>query len=283
MAWFSDARIALAVAMALNVVYAVIILVLAFFLAGWTKRRITATAQRHPRIDATLFGFLGSLAQYGVLAFAAVFVMNRFGIQTTSLVALIGAAGLAVGLALQGTLSNLAAGVMLVLFRPFRVGDYVTAAGQSGTVRNVTLFYTELATYDGIQVIVPNGDVWASSIVNYSVNPVRMVDLTVGVAYDSELKKVDRVLAQVIADESRALAEPAPFVKVKELGASSVDFAVRVWTARADWWGVKCDLTRAIKDRFDAEGIEIPFPTQTLVTPQAKPSEPPEPRILPAE
>jgi small conductance mechanosensitive channel len=281
--WWNDDYVALGLTMALNVLYAAAILIAAFFLSGWLKARIGLIAARHPRIDAMLFGFLGSLAQYAVLAFAVVFVLNRFGIQTASLVALIGAAGLAVGLALQGTLTNLAAGVMLVLFRPFRVGDYVSAAGQSGTVKTVALFYTELATYDGIQVIVPNGDIWASAITNYSVNPLRLVDLTIRVAYESDLRKVDRVLSEVIAAESRALAEPAPFVKVGELGPSSVDFVVRVWTLRGDWWATKCDLTRAIKDRFDAEAIEIPYPAQKLVTPPAPPSEPPPPQILPAE
>ena len=278
---FTDARLALLLGIALNVLYAALILIAGFFVAGWVRRRIIGIAQHHPRVDPTLFGFLGSLAQYAVLAFAVVFVLNRFGIQTTSIVAVIGAAGLAVGLALQGTLSNLAAGVMLVVFRPFRVGDYVTAGSQSGTVRMITLFYTELATYDNLQVIMPNGQLWSSAITNYSVNATRMIDLTVSVAYDSELTKVDRVLAEVAADEHRALADPQPFIKVKDLGASSIDFAFRVWVNRPDWWAVKCDLTRAIKDRFDAEGIEIPFPTQTLVTPA--PKGPPPAQVRPAE
>jgi small conductance mechanosensitive channel len=265
------------VAVAANVVYAIVIIVAAILFSGWVRRRIVALAQRHHRVDATLFGFLGSLAQYAVLAFAAVFVLNRFGIQTTSLVALIGAAGLAIGLALQGTLSNLAAGVMLILFRPFRAGDYIAAGGNSGTVKEITLFYTELATPENVQVIVPNSDIWSSSITNYSVNPTRRVDLTVGVSYDSDLKKVDRVLNELVAAEGRGLAEPAPFIKLVNLGDFSVDFAVRVWVNRTDWWDTKCDLTRAVKDRFDSEGIDIPFPTRTLVTTAPEPVPMPEP------
>lgn len=260
----TDERITLAIAMALNVVYAVVILVVALFIAAWARRRVEALTRRYPKADATLFGFLGSLVKYVILAMAAIFVLNRFGIQTTSLVAVIGAAGLAIGLALQGTLSNLAAGVMLVMFRPFRVGDFIEAGGQTGGVREISLFYTELATYDGLQIIVPNSDIWASAIKNYSANPTRMMDMTIGVSYGSDLQKAQEVLERIATSDPRALADPAPFVKVKELGASSVDFVFRVWAVRADWWALKCDLTRRIKEEFDANGIDIPFPTQTL-------------------
>lgn len=281
MDWLNDARVTAVIALALNVLYALVILFVAIWLSGWVKRRVVGISARHPRVDVTLFSFLGSLAQYAVMAFAVVFILGRFGIQTTSLVALIGAAGLAIGLALQGTLSNLAAGVMLVIFRPFRVGDYIEGAGQSGTVRTINLFFTELATLDNLQVIVPNGDIWASAITNYSVNDTRRIDLTVGVGYGSDLKQVDRVLGEIAAAEPRVLADPAPFCKVTNLGDFSVDFTFRVWVKRTDFWDTKCDLTRAIKDRFDAEGIDIPFPTRTLVMPQK--TDVPEARAMPAE
>ena len=263
--WVTQDRIDYALGLAMNVLYAIIIITVALIVAGWVRRRILRFSANHPRMDATLFGFLGSLAKYAVLTVAAIFVLNRFGIQTTSLVALIGAAGLAIGLALQGTLSNLAAGVMLILFRPFRAGDFVDVAGQSGTVREVSLFFTEFATPDNVQVIIPNGQIWSSAITNYSVNPTRRVDLTFGVSYDSDLKKVDRVLNDIIAADSRIHADPAPFVKVTNLGDSSVDFTVRAWVGRADWWDVTCDLKRVVKDRFGADGIDIPFPTRTLI------------------
>lgn len=279
----TDERVTLAIAMALNVVYAIVILIVALFFAGWARNRVEGIAKRYPRVDATLFGFLGSLVKYAILAMAVIFILNRFGIQTTSLVALIGAAGLAIGLALQGTLSNLAAGVMLVMFRPFRVGDFIEAAGESGTVKEINLFFTELATSENVQVIVPNGDIWSSAITNYSVNPTRRVDLVFGVSYDADLKRAERVMQTVIAADERIHHDPEPFIKISNLGDSSVDFSLRVWVDRADWWDTKCDLMWAVKSAFDEEGIDIPFPTRTLVVERPEGGTPePEARIIPA-
>jgi small conductance mechanosensitive channel len=180
MGWFGE--------LAFNVLYAGAILVAAFWLSGWVRGQVERIGRRYEEVDETLFSFLGSVARYAVLAVAVIFVLGRFGIQTTSLVALIGAAGLAIGLALQGTLSNLAAGVMLVAFRPFKNGDYIGAAGQSGTVRAITLFTTELVTPDNVLIIVPNGDIWASAITNFSAFDSRRCDLVFGVAYGADLK-----------------------------------------------------------------------------------------------
>lgn len=265
--WVTQERVDVALAMALNVLYAIVILIVAQMIASWAKRRIEGVAVRHPRLDVTLFGFIANVVKYVILAMAAIFILNRFGIQTTSLVALIGAAGLAIGLALQGALSNLAAGVMIIMFRPFRVGQYIEAGSVAGTVTEITLFFTEMKTYDGLQVIVPNSDIWSSAIKNYSVNPTRLVDLTIGVSYDSDLRAAERVLAQIAQDDPRVLDDPAPFIKVKELGDSSVDFVFRVWANSSDWWALKCDLNRAIKEGFDAAGVGIPFPTQTVIYP----------------
>ncbi|MEI4471665.1 mechanosensitive ion channel family protein [Frigidibacter sp. MR17.24] len=262
--FITDDRIATLIALALNVVYAFVIIMVALVVSGWAKGRVNAIAKRYPRVDATLFGFLGNLLKYVILAMAAIFVLNRFGIQTTSLVALIGAAGLAIGLALQGTLSNLAAGVMIVMFRPFRVGDFIDAGGQMGSVVEIALFYTEMKTYDGLQIIMPNSDVWSQPIKNFSANPTRMTDLTIGVSYRSDLKKAQAVLEGIAASDPRVLAEPAPFIKVKALNDSSVDFAYRVWANRADWWSMQCEMVQRIKEEFDANGIEIPFPSRTV-------------------
>lgn len=253
------------IALGLNLLYAALILIFALWLSGTAKRRITRMSERHTRLDPTLMSFLGSAARYGILAFATIFILGRFGIQTTSLVALIGAAGLAIGLALQGTLSNLAAGVMLVAFRPFKVGDFVEAAGQSGTVAEISLFFTELTTPDNVQIIVPNGDVWSSSITNFSYHDTRRCDLVFGVSYGSDLKAAEQAIHDCIAADPRAKSDPEPFVKVSNLGDSSVDFAVRVWCARPDYWDLKFDMTRAVKEAFDTRGIEIPFPTQTVI------------------
>ena len=226
---------------------------------------IISYSRQYEEIDETLFTFLGSLARYALLAFAGVFVLARFGIQTASLVAVIGAAGLAIGLALQGTLANLAAGVMLVIFRPFKIGDYVEVGGQGGTVKGVNLFTTELATPDNVQVILPNGQVFGSEIKNYSFHDTRRVDLVFGVSYSSDLKVAEGILGGLVAADDRILTVPESFVKVTNLGESSVDFTVRVWVDAADYWDVKFDLTRQAKDAFDAGGIDIPFPTTTVV------------------
>lgn len=279
--WLTQDRIDAALGLALNLAYAIVIVLLTLTVSGWLRARIVALANRHPRLDPTLFGFLGNLAKYLVMAMGAIFVLNRFGIQTASLVALIGAAGLAIGLALQGTLSNLASGVMIILFRPFRVGQFIEAGSAAGTVKEISLFYTELRTYDGLQIIVPNGDIWSSAIKNYSANETRLIDLTVGVAYGANLKRAEEVLTRIAAADPRALQTPEPFVKVKELNESSVDFVFRVWANSADWWALKCDLTRQIKDEFDAKGIGIPFPTRTLVVEGGSAEEkPPAPRLV---
>ena len=247
-----------------NIVVAGLILIVALFISGWVKRRIIRIAYSTDYLDNTLFSFLGSLARYGIIALAIVFVLNRFGIQTTSLVALIGAMGLAVGLALQGTLSNIAAGVMLVIFRPFKVGDFIDAGGMSGTVKEITLFTTELATLDNVQIIVPNSAVWGSAITNYSVYDTRRAEWIFGVSYASDLKKAEEIIRKTILTDPRALADPEPFVQVNNLGDSSVDFLVRVWCKRPDLFGFQADMKRAVKEAFDAGGIDIPFPTSVV-------------------
>lgn len=181
MEWFTDILV--------NVFIAAAILVAAFWLSSFVGSQLRALGKQYEELDETLFGFLASIARYTILIFAVIFVLARFGVQTTSLVALVGAAGLAIGLALQGTLSNLAAGVMLLGFRPFKIGDYITAAGQSGTVKIIGLFTVELVTPDNIQIIVPNGDIWASSIKNFSIYDTRRAEWVLGVSYDSDLKK----------------------------------------------------------------------------------------------
>ncbi len=249
----------------INVAIAAAILAAALWASAFVSRQLRELGKRHEELDETLFGFLASAARYTILIFAGVFVLARFGVQTTSLVALIGAAGLAIGLALQGTLSNLAAGVMLLGFRPFKVDDYIMAAGQSGTVVSIRLFTVELVTPDNIQITVPNSDIWASSIMNYSFYDTRRVDLVFGVSYQADLKKTETILRKLVEKDARSHAEPEPFIKVTNLGDSSVDFTVRVWCDRTDYWDLHSDLTRGVKDAFDKAGIEIPYPTVTQI------------------
>lgn len=254
-----------AVEILINVATAGGIIVGALFVSGLAAKQIRNAAGKYEQLDETLFGFFASLARYAILTIAAIFVLGQFGIQTTSLVALVGAAGLAIGLALQGTLSNLAAGVMLLVFRPFKLGDFINAGGQSGTVKSIDLFTTELATPDNVQIIVPNGDIWSSAITNYSAHDTRRVDLVFGVSYGSDLQAAETILrAQIDADE-RIHTTPAPFVQVTNLGDSSVDFTLRLWCDAGDYWAIKFDMTRGVKDAFDAGGIDIPFPTQTVI------------------
>ena len=257
------------VQLGLNVVIAAAIMVGAFWVSGIAKRQINKMGLKYEELDDTLFLFLASLAKYAILAIAIVFVLSRFGIQTTSLVALLGAAGLAIGLALQGTLSNLAAGVMLLGFRPFKIGDYVDVGGHSGTVKAITLFTTEIATTDNIQITIPNGDIWASSIRNYSHYDRRRCDIVIGVAYNTNLKAAETALRKVIDSDQRALQDPEPFVKVTNLGDSSVDFTLRVWAMSSDYAALKSALLWGIKEELEAEGIEIPYPTSVSIVTKA--------------
>jgi small conductance mechanosensitive channel len=183
-----------------------------------------------------------------------------FGIQATSLVAVLGAASLAIGLALQGTLSNLAAGFMLILFRPFKVGQYIDAGGTAGTVKEINLFVTELATPDNVQIIVPNAKIWGSIITNYSFHPTRRVDLTFGIDYGDDADKAMEVIRTVATADERVHAEPGPWMRVTNLGDSSVDIGVRLWCNASDYWELKFAMTRAVKEAFDKAGISIPYP-----------------------
>lgn len=188
----------------------------------------------------------------------------QVGIQTTSIIAVLGAAGLAIGLALQGSLSNFAAGVLMLIFRPFRAGDYVECAGTAGVVEEVQIFSTRLRTPDNKLVIVPNGAVYSGNVVNYSANDTRRLDLVFGVSYADDLDHVKRVMRAVLDAEPRLLADPAPTIGLLELADSSVNFAVRPWVRTGDYWPVYFDLMEAMKKRFDAEGITIPFPQRDV-------------------
>ncbi|WP_204318685.1 mechanosensitive ion channel family protein [Pseudooceanicola aestuarii] len=248
-----------------SVLAAIVILVIGLLLAGWAKRRINKLSQRHARLDDTLFNFLGSILRYAIIGFAVLFVLNTFGVQTTSVVAVIGAAGLAIGLALQGTLSNIAAGVMIIFFRPIRNGDFVVIAGEMGTVKDISLNYTELASLGNVQIIIPNSEVWGNTITNYSIYPTRRAEWTFGVGYGANLKRAEEVIRDTITGDPRAHTDPAPFIQVNNLGDFSVDFLVRVWCDAGDFFQFQADMKRQVKEALDAAGVDIPFPTHTLL------------------
>jgi len=215
-------------------------------------------------IDKTLESFVCNLASIVLLTFVIIASVSALGIQTTSFIAVLGAAGLAIGLALQGSLSNFASGVLIVMFRPYKVGDWVEAAGVAGTIVEVQILTTVFRTGDNKSIIVPNGQVMNSVITNYSANDQRRVDMVVGVSYDDNLDKVRATLEDLIAADDRILDDPACTIAVAELADSSVNFVVRPWVKSGDYWGVKFDLTEAIKKRFDKEGIAFPFPQQDV-------------------
>lgn len=255
---------------ALGVLGGVLVLVVGWTLAGWARRLVDRVLGRVRGVDETLRRFFSSATRYLIIVITVLAALAQFGVQTASLIAVFGAASLAVGLALQGTLSNLAAGVMLLLFRPLRIGDYVAVGGHAGTVKAIDLFVTELATLDNVQVIVPNGQIWGAAITNYSVHATRRIEFTVGIDYaDSIATAIDTVRA-VIAADARCLADPEPAIMVNGLGESSVDIVVRVWCARGDFVALRADLLRASKEALDRAGISIPFPQRVVHTVAAK-------------
>jgi small conductance mechanosensitive channel len=245
-----------------------LLIAIAIFYVGRIVARMITKGLRKvmeaQEVDKILESFVCNLAYWVIMIFVIIAAINQVGIQTTSLIAVMGAAGLAVGLALQGSLSNFAAGVLIVLFRPYRVGDFVEAAGISGVVQQVQILTTILKTGDNKQIIVPNSQIMGSIITNYSANDQRRVDMVVGVSYEDDLDKVRKTLQELVAAEDRILDDPACTIAVSELADSSVNFVVRPWAKTSDYWGVKFDLTEAIKKRFDQEGISFPFPQQDV-------------------
>jgi small conductance mechanosensitive channel len=243
---------------------AIVLVVIGFVAAAWIGRSLRKLLDRARKIDPTLKPFLVSIARYTVLTITFVTVLGVFGVPMASLIAFLGAAGLAVGLALQGTLSNVAAGVMLLALRPFKIGDFVEVAGQSGTVRQIGLFTTELTTLDNLFVSLPNSGVWGAVIINYNRMPTRRLALTVGIDYGDDIDRALDVARSVLNEDTRVLADPAPQLGVKALGESSVDLFIYAHTATPDWWPTLCDLQKNLKKRFDDAGLSIPFPQRMV-------------------
>lgn len=259
-----DAILPLLVEHGLSVIGAVLILIIGLWLSGRAKVWTVRALGKAPALDDMLRGFFGSIVRYLVLIVVVLAVLSQFGIETTSLIAVLGTAGLAIGLALQGTLSNIAAGVMLLIFRPFKIGHYVEIGGISGTVKDLTLFTTELATPDNVQIIVPNSGVWGQPLKNYSAHATRRVDFTFGISYSDDINKAFDVIRAVVDADTRIHKDPEAVIVVGNLGDSSVDIVVRVWSNSADYWGIKFDITKQVKEALDSSGISIPFPSRTI-------------------
>ncbi|MAT39275.1 MAG: mechanosensitive ion channel protein [Ectothiorhodospiraceae bacterium] len=243
----------------LNIVYALVILILGFIVAKAIKGGVGSMLKKR-EMDNALIGFVTSIVYVALIIFVILAALSRVGVETTSFVAIVGAAGLAIGLALQGSLANFAAGFLLISFKPFKAGDYVEAGGTSGTVEEIQIFTTRLKSPDNVEITIPNAQVLGGTINNYSAKEIRRLDLVVGVGYDDDLPRVREVLMDIIKNEPRCLEDPAPLVGVLELADSSVNFAFRPWVKGSDYWPTRFDLLERIKLRLDSEGFNIPYP-----------------------
>ena len=234
-----------------------------FFVGKWVAKqlvKLTERLLRKAKVEEMLVNFVSSIVNVLLLLVVIIAALNQLGVDTTSLIALVGAAGLAIGLSLQDSLKNFAAGVMLVVFKPFREGDFVEVAGVSGVVEHIQIFNTIMRTGDNREVIVPNGAIYSGVITNFSGRDTRRVDMVFGIGYEDDLRKAKQVLTEIIEADERVLKDPAPVIAVSELADSSVNFVVRPWVNSADYWAVLWDTTEAVKVRFDEENISIPYP-----------------------
>ena len=256
--------VAITIEYGVDIVGAIVLLIIGWTVAGWARRGVRHALERVPRMDETLKPFLAKLVWYVIMAFVLVAVLNQFGVQTTSVIAVLGAAGLAIGLALQGTLANVASGVMLLFLRPFNIGDYVDAGGIAGTVVEIGLFNTEIKTRKGLCLIVPNKIIWESPITNFSRNPTRRFDITVGISYGDEVNGATDLLMGLLTGDERILDDPEPLAVVEELGDSAVIINLRAWTRAEDFWAAIWDLKKAIKVEFEVAGYSIPFPQRDI-------------------
>jgi len=248
----------------LDLLGAVLILVIGWWIAGRTAALVRHSLKNAKFVDSTLKPLAASIARYAVLIFVIIAVLSNFGVETTSIIAVLGAAGLAIGLALQGTLSNIAAGVMILILRPLKVDEFVEAGSVSGTVVEITLFTTLLKTPDGVFISAPNSQIWNSAIKNYSRNPTRRLDIKVGIAYDDDVDAALDFLKNLVASDERVLKDPEPMSFVANLGESSVDLTARGWVATSEFWPTFFDLTRKSKTELEAAGFSIPFPQRDL-------------------
>jgi small conductance mechanosensitive channel len=247
----------------LKIIAAIVIFVIGLWIAKIFKSVIKKVMLKR-NVDETIGAFVRNFIYYILLTFFVLAAINQLGIQTTSFIAIIGAAGLAVGLALQGSLSNFASGFLLIMFRPFKIGDYIEAAGTAGTVEKIQIFTTQLLSPDNKTIIIPNARITADNIVNFSTQGTRRCDLVFGIGYQDDIDKAKNILEELVAADERILKDPAPKIALSELADSSVNFAVRPWVNASDYWSVYWDLTEKVKKRFDAEGVSIPFPQRDV-------------------
>ena len=250
---------------AVNVIIALVMLIIGLRVAGWLADVVRRQTTKRENVDDTLGSFFASLVRWGMTAAVLIAVFGIFGIPVASFAAVLGALTLAIGLSMQGALGNIASGVMIMLFRPYKLGDYVDLAGVAGTVKDINLFQTVLATVDNVKIMVPNGEAISGVITNYSGYDIRRCDIVFGIDYDDDMDNAIAIITRIITADERAHKDPEPFVKVTNLGDSSVDISTRTWCAASDYWAMKFDLIKQVKEAFDAEGVSIPYPHTTVV------------------
>lgn len=269
----------LIVSYSFSAIGAVILLVVGYFIAGIAERSIHAGLSRVRGFDATLRQFFGKIARYAILILVIIMVLGQFGVQTASIIAAIGAIGLAIGLALQGTLQNIAAGIMLLVLRPFRVGEYVEVGPVAGTIEEIGLFATRLRAVDGVYLLAPNSTLWNQPVRNFTRNKTRRTDITVGVDYGDDIGLAQKTLVELAVEDKRVLKDPAPAAFVDTLGDSAVNVTLRYWTTPGDFLAAKMDLTKAAKLAFDDKGLSIPFPQQVITYQNGSPGQTTPPSV----
>jgi small conductance mechanosensitive channel len=249
----------------MNILFAIAIVLIGRIVVKWIVKLVRKLMVRSD-IDPILINFVSSIVNAILLLFVFIAALDQLGVDTTSLVALIGAAGLAIGLSLQGSLQNFAAGVMLIVFRPFKIGDFVDAGGQAGVIEQISIFSTTMKSGDNKEIIVPNGQIYSGAITNFSAKETRRIDLVFGIGYDDDMLKAKEIMERILLSHELVLAEPAPAVAVAELADSSVNFNVRPWVKSGDYWGVRSEIIEQVKLAFDEEGISIPYPQMDIHT-----------------
>lgn len=260
----TDALLPYVIDHGLSVIGAIIILVIGYMVAGWAAKKVRNATKSADQVDDTLIPVLAQTTRVLILVITVLAVLGQFGVETTSVIAILGAAGLAVGLALQGTLSNIAAGMMLLILRPFRVGDAVSVGGTMGVVDAIGLFTTEMRTFDNIGIVMPNSRVWGTEIQNLSKHETRRVDMEFGIGYSDDMDKAISLIWEVLNEDERVMKEPEPLVAVSNLGDSSVDIRVRPWTETKNVWPLRYSITKRVKEKFDQNGVSIPFPQRDV-------------------
>jgi small conductance mechanosensitive channel len=248
----------------LDLVGAIVILIVGWIIANWIQKRIRRMGKKSEKLDTTLTTIFAKTAKVLIMVVVIIAVLQQFGVQTASLLAVVGAAGLAIGLAWQGTLSDIAAGIMILIMRPFKIGDAVEVGGTTGVVDEIGLVLTSLHTFDNVAMYIPNSDIWGTKIMNYATNDVRRVDMVFGFGYDDDMDQAMQIAREVLDADDRVLSDPEPQIAVSELADSSVNIIVRPWTAKENYWGLKFDVTKRIKERYDEAGLNIPYPQRDV-------------------